>query len=213
MDSQITLVNPAKSTTYTFTPNSMISASITASQSPGKPLYTLTTNSTDSSVIKDARPGSGGAVVAKIARHLMLPDAVAFVGPDGGKPKEIRVGKWMKEAKLGGNSGYIIETGEGFRVFFRRHVEHRLALFLDSDLDTPLAFFRLPNPEHPLSAVSIVIDGRVPEEFHIQVLLAFMYEEHRMRQHEKWTLTAEARTTATNGRWGYATAGSGQYMS
>ncbi|KAJ7065736.1 hypothetical protein C8F01DRAFT_751599 [Mycena amicta] len=232
MDSNITHVPGSKpSTILTFTPNSMVAATISRSsfRAPASavPLYRISTGSTDSTTIKDAE---SGRVVAKISRKVLLPDTVSFAdepglglgGDESSKKltmKEVKVTKWMREVKLpGGGSGHLLETAYGVKYILRRHVEHRLALFPDSSLnseststsETPIAYWRLPDPSSPHKGVSLVLDG-APEDFPLQILVAFIIAEHKMRREEKWSLVAEARVT-TGIPSGYGTHGTGQYM-
>nr|GAT45256.1 predicted protein [Mycena chlorophos] len=186
-ESTITLVNPAtEPTTYVFTPNSMLASAVTRLGSGA--LYSVSTSAMDVTTIKDARPGMGGSVLAKLNRRPLLGDAVAFAGQDGGKPKEVKISKWMKEAKVDGERRYTLETDAGFKVVLQDDAEYRLALFAADDLTAlpPLAFFRPFPPTPPAhSAVSIVISARVPADFHLQILVAFMYLEQKMRSQEK----------------------------
>ncbi|KAF7305570.1 hypothetical protein HMN09_00810200 [Mycena chlorophos] len=169
--STITLVNPStEPTTYVFTPNSMLASTVTRLGSGA--LYSVSTSAMDVTTIKDVRPGMGGSVLAKINRRPLLGDAVAFAGQNGGKPKEVKISKWMKEAKVDGERRYTLETEAGFKVVLQDDAEYRLALFAADDLTA-------------LPPLAIVISARVPTDFHLQILVAFMYLEQKMRSQEK----------------------------
>ncbi|KAJ7050023.1 hypothetical protein C8F01DRAFT_1180566 [Mycena amicta] len=185
-----TLVNPRRPTVLSFAPNSMIATTISSSTASGT-LYTISTGATDTTTIKDTK---SGRVVAKISKKMLLPDTVSFADSDG-KLKEVKLSKWMREVTVPGGrgTGHVLETADGIKYSLQRHVEYRLALFPYSETSQPngdpIAYWRLPDQ-------SLVLDG-APEDSHLQILVAFMIAEQKMRMEEKSNFVGQARMGVT----------------
>ncbi|KAJ6453718.1 hypothetical protein C8R45DRAFT_1038723 [Mycena sanguinolenta] len=169
MDSQ-SLSSNYSPVCLTFSKNSMINATLSRDS---RPAYTLTTK-LQGSTTEIRAPGST-EVQARISSNLFLPDTVEFPNIRGG-PK-VRLSKWMKNCKLAdGSRAHIIETEMGKCVLKQHHV-YRLALFMEHDLDNPIARWYLGSGNSQLS----LILSQGTETFHLQVIAAFIIQELRMR--------------------------------
>ncbi|KAJ7453333.1 hypothetical protein B0H11DRAFT_2245563 [Mycena galericulata] len=185
MDSQITLVNPSPPVCLTFSVDSMINATLFLGS---RPTYKLSTKLQGTTTIISAVGTS--ALLARITRREVLPSTVIF--PNVGDGKEMRVSSWMKRCKLeDGSEARIIETGVG-KCFLKRDRTYRLALYSEYDLNKPVAHWKCTDSASPLSL--ILYPGT--EDFHAQIIVAFITEELKMRSLEKYDGVALSRAAA-----------------
>ncbi|KAJ7128354.1 hypothetical protein C8R44DRAFT_732688 [Mycena epipterygia] len=111
-------------------------------------------------------------LVAHVERRELLPDTVAFSNDNGGKA--MRVSKWLKHIKLAdGLLANVLETHIGACVL-RTHPVHRLALY-SPDLNIIVAHW-----ERHLGSMILVLSPGI-EASQAQILVAFLYEEQKMR--------------------------------
>ncbi|KAF7365733.1 Peptide methionine sulfoxide reductase [Mycena venus] len=185
MDSQLTLVDPSPPVCLTFSANSMINAIL---YRDGRPVYTISTELLGSTT--EIKASATSELLARITRKELLPDIVTFPNVDGGK--DMRLSKWMRRCKLpDGSHAHVIETEVG-NCLLRKHRTHRLALFTEYDLESPVAHWERPDESSPLSL--ILYSGT--ENFHPQIITAFTVQELKMRMAEKADIVALSRATA-----------------
>ncbi|KAJ6540836.1 hypothetical protein DFH09DRAFT_1323076 [Mycena vulgaris] len=203
MDSQLTLVTPVPPVSLTFDTDSMINATIFLNS---RPAYKISTELQGSTT--EIRASVTSELLACISRKEILPNTIAFPNVNDGK--DMRLSKWLSRRKLpDGLHVWVIETEVG-KCFLRKHPVHRLAasilwvsgewdnpnlhlqLFTEYDLETPVAHWERPTPTSPLSL--ILYSGT--ENFHPQIIAAFIVQELKMRMAEKADSVALSRAAA-----------------
>ncbi|KAJ7195925.1 hypothetical protein GGX14DRAFT_700642 [Mycena pura] len=186
MDSQLTLVNPTPPVTLTFSTDSMNNATLFAG---ARPAYAISTQLQGSTT--EIRKAGTAELVARIARREILPNTIVFPDVNGGR--EIKLSKWLRRCKQpDGLRVHVIDTEVG-QCLLRQHRIYRLALFTEFDLETPVAHWDRVDGQSPLSLV--LYSGT--ENFHPQIIAAFIIEELRMRMAEKADTVAQGRAAAT----------------
>ncbi|KAJ7907817.1 hypothetical protein B0H13DRAFT_1715704 [Mycena leptocephala] len=170
MDSQLTLVDSALPICLTFSKDSMINTTL---YRDSRPVYTISTKLQGTAT--EIRAAGTAELLARICRNDILPNTVAFPSINDGK--EMRLSKWLRGCKLpDGSHAYVIETELG-KCFLKKHRTHRLVLFTEHDLETPVAHWELPDGSSPLSL--ILYPGT--ENFHPQIIAAFTIQDLKMR--------------------------------
>ncbi|KAJ7753142.1 hypothetical protein B0H14DRAFT_2635640 [Mycena olivaceomarginata] len=113
------------------------------------PAYIISTDEQNSCT--ELRTAGTGELLARITRKDVLPDSIAFPNVNGNK--EMRLAKWLKKSKLAdGSSTFDVETEHG-TFFLRAHPVHRLALYKEEDLETPVAYWQRINAAAPPTLV------------------------------------------------------------
>ncbi|KAJ7167073.1 hypothetical protein C8R46DRAFT_1219453 [Mycena filopes] len=185
MDSQLTLVNPTPPVCLDFGTDSMIN---TILYRDSRPAYTISTELQGSTT--EIRVAGTSALLARICRKEVLPDTISF--PNIAEGKDLRLSKWLRRSPLpDGIHAHVIETEVG-NCFLKKHITYRLALFTEYDLDTPVAHWERRDDASPLSL--ILYAGT--ENFHPQIIAAFIVQELKMRMTEKADLVALSRAAA-----------------
>ncbi|KAJ7081017.1 hypothetical protein C8R44DRAFT_68756 [Mycena epipterygia] len=185
MDSQLTLVNVAQPVFLTFTSDNMINTTLLLNS---RPAYTISTALQGSTT--EIRAAGTSELLARISRKEILPDTITF--PNLNEGKEMRLSKWLRRVKLeDGLHAHAIETEVG-NCLLKKHPVHRLALFTEYDLESPVAHWERPDKTSPLSLV--LYSGT--ENFHAPIIAAFTVQELKMRMAEKANLVALNRATA-----------------
>ncbi|CAK5268990.1 unnamed protein product [Mycena citricolor] len=182
-NSQETLVESAPPTTLVFRPNSMLSSTISDGAS-GRTLYAVKTN------IQGVRtdlvvPGTL-EVAAQISRKDVFPDTVAFREPGSEKLYTTKVSKWLSKGES--ITGlplptYVLDSALHGRFTIRMHREHRLALFASDDT-TILAHWDMSQSTGSDSC-ALSFSATVDSASRLQILVAFIYLEQKLRMVEK----------------------------
>ncbi|KAK7039874.1 peptide methionine sulfoxide reductase [Favolaschia claudopus] len=189
MDSQLTLVNATPPICLTFSRNSMINTTLFRDETR-HPAYTLTTELRGSAT--NLHCSATGKLLARVTRRELLPDVLAFPDIDNdAKLKEVRLSKWMRRCKLPDGSHAHIIVSEMGNCVLKKDLLHRLALFTEYDLSTPIAHWDVSVP----GSLSLVLYPGT-ENFHPQILVAFTVQELKMRMAEKADLVAQSRAAA-----------------
>ncbi|KAJ7858235.1 hypothetical protein B0H14DRAFT_3864419 [Mycena olivaceomarginata] len=110
----------------------------------------------------------------------------------GNGKKDIRLSKWLHPYKLDGVSlAHRIETELGNCVL-KVHPTYRLALFLESDFETPIAHWA--RSEESSQLLLVLCSGT--EKFVPQIIAAFTIQELKMRNEEKSDRVAQFKAAA-----------------
>ncbi|KAF7332935.1 Peptide methionine sulfoxide reductase [Mycena venus] len=158
-------------TTLVFEKNSMLNTTILCNSSPS-PAYTVSTRWPTSPT--NIRAANTDELVGRINPRTFMPDTIMLPHAYGGE--ELRVSKWLKREKLGdGSPASVLSLGEE-RRFLVVHKEYGLAL-LAADTKTILAHWR---PETSSSRLALIISHGL-EKFETEILVAFLFEEGRLR--------------------------------
>ncbi|KAJ6540832.1 hypothetical protein DFH09DRAFT_1175412 [Mycena vulgaris] len=170
MDSQLTLV-PAVQTHYlAFSTDSMKNATLSLDSVP---LYTVFTDPQNAHT--DLRTIGTAQLLARITRKALLPDTITFPGG-----KEIPLAKWLRKTRLpDGLSIRVLETEHGSAIL-KVHSTHRLALFKEGDLETPIAHWERRNARAP---PTLVLPAGATQP-HI-IIAAFIVREFELRMREQ----------------------------
>ncbi|KAJ7036342.1 hypothetical protein C8F04DRAFT_953916 [Mycena alexandri] len=185
MDSQLTLVNPTPPVCLDFSTDSMINTTL---YRDSRPAYTISTELQGSTT--ELRTAGTLQLLARICRKEVLPDTVSFPNINDGK--DLRLSKWLRRCTLpDGIHAHLIETEVG-NCLLKKHIDHRLALFAEYDPETPVAHWERRDGTSPLSL--ILYAGT--ENFHPQIIAAFIVQELKMRMAEKADLVALSRAAA-----------------
>ncbi|KAJ7875034.1 hypothetical protein B0H13DRAFT_1723284 [Mycena leptocephala] len=170
MDSQLTLVDSAPPICLTFSKDSMINTTL---YRDSRPVYTISTELQGTTT--EIRAAGTAELLARICRNDILPNTVAFPSINDGKV--MRLSKWLRGCKLpDGSHAYVIETELG-NYFLKKHRTHRLVLFTEHDLETPIARWELSSGSSPLSL--ILYPGT--ENFYPEIIAAFTIQDLKMR--------------------------------
>ncbi|EGN96482.1 hypothetical protein SERLA73DRAFT_186229 [Serpula lacrymans var. lacrymans S7.3] len=177
MESTTTLINPTPPTALYFSTGSMKDSSIFAH--PSRPLYTVTSNKSGNRIeVKDA---PSGRIIAVHERREILPDHITFPGSETHGSESMDVSKWLKKSKLpDGFPVHIMETPDGSYVW-KSDPTYRLALFPESNLQTPVAYLQ---PSTPTQNFALVIESQT-EAFRDDAVVAFLILEQRLRIEDK----------------------------
>ncbi|KAJ7843742.1 hypothetical protein B0H14DRAFT_3139499 [Mycena olivaceomarginata] len=185
MDSQITLVTSTPPISLVFATDSMINTTL---QLNSRAAYTISTKLEGTTT--EIRASGSGELVARICRNGILPYTVAFPSSNG--KKDIRLSKWLHPYKLDGVSlAHRIETELGNCVL-KVHPTYRLALFLESDFETPIAHWA--RSEESSQLLLVLCSGT--EKFVPQIIAAFTIQELKMRNQEKSDRVAQFKAAA-----------------
>ncbi|KAF8061836.1 hypothetical protein FPV67DRAFT_1422353 [Lyophyllum atratum] len=174
MDSTATLVNPS-AIHLNFSANSMKDAVLS---SKGQPEYIVSTSGRSGTRIT-IQEANTQRVLATIKRRSLLPDTVTFADHHGGSP--MKLDEWMPDAE----PMAIIETGVG-RYHWKAHELHRLALYSEHNVHTPLAYMTISGTKPCL-----VMEAGT-ESFRDQILASLLIVEQNARMKEKRSSIAEA---------------------
>ncbi|KAJ7099136.1 hypothetical protein C8R44DRAFT_859494 [Mycena epipterygia] len=179
-DEALTLVNPTPGPIFlTFGTDSMLSATLFLN---GRPAYTISTalagSPTELRTAGTSSDSEESEPLARIACNAFLPDTIAFPASSASK---MRLSKWLRRCTLAdGLEVHMIETDAG-KCVLKPDLVHRLALFAEHDLQTPVAHWQRRAAGAPLSPV--LYAGT--ESFRAQIIAAFIVLELRMRMAEK----------------------------
>ncbi|KAG6809761.1 hypothetical protein H0H92_014820 [Tricholoma furcatifolium] len=185
MDSQVTLVN------YTalqldFSKNSMLNAVLTSRG--GRAAYTISTVDASGSHT-DIKDMVTNRAVATIKRKTFTSDTVVFPDRYGGKV--LKLDKWLSIVHFpDGSEGTKVTIEDNQRTFlWKKHPLHRLALYHETDTETPVAYEVIQSGLPP----SLVMErGIESDSVREEILVSFLVIEQRLR------LEAKAREVANS---------------
>ncbi|KAK0455289.1 uncharacterized protein EV420DRAFT_1694723 [Desarmillaria tabescens] len=202
MDSVLTLVNPSPTTHLEFDRNSVVNATLLKNSQPA---YCIQTKQRTTSARTDIIDIRTQEVIASIELKEISRTCV-------------KIGKWMKEEHLPDKTcgtfkddysfGFdlrdrrvrVIETAYG-RYLWKLHVVHRLALYAENNLETPVAFLQ---PATRTSPLVLVVESEAMG-FIDQIIASFIIREKELRAEEKKSevaagmLIVEANPLSTGG--------------
>ncbi|KAJ7486950.1 hypothetical protein FB451DRAFT_1228389 [Mycena latifolia] len=179
MDSQLTLVVTAPTRRLLFNTDSMKNATLFLDFA-SVPAYTISTDSKNSCT--ELRAASTGELLARITRKDVLPDTIAFPQVDGGT--EMRMSKWLRKTALpDGSPAHVMDTEHG-KYFLKSNPVHRLALFSEHELETPVAHWE--HRDDTLPPVLVIQSGSTAwGATQPQIIAAFIVREFKLRMTEK----------------------------
>ncbi|KAJ7159964.1 hypothetical protein C8R43DRAFT_993966 [Mycena crocata] len=176
MDSQLTLVTLPPTVSLVFSHNSLKNATVFLGS---RPVYIISTNSQNS--VTEIRGAETEEVLVHIARNKLRADTIAF--PTLKAAKEMRLTKWLGKCHLSdGSSTYAIDTEQG-KFLLKAHPVHRLALFCENDLETPVAHWQ--NPQETSGPMLVMQAATWRSEACPEIMAAFVVREFNMRMAEK----------------------------
>ncbi|KAK0455288.1 uncharacterized protein EV420DRAFT_1240321, partial [Desarmillaria tabescens] len=147
MDSLLTLVYPSPPTYFEFDRNGVLNATLLKNS---QPTYTIQTKQT-ATARTEVVDVTTQKVIVVIEENGIFPDTVRISSVNGGKA--IKISKWMKEERLLDKTRVrVIETAYR-RYLWKVHVVHRLALYAESNLETPVAYIKPATRTSPLVIV------------------------------------------------------------
>ncbi|KAK0431526.1 hypothetical protein EV421DRAFT_165684 [Armillaria borealis] len=175
MDSVLTLVNPSPPIHLEFDRNSVVNAILLKNSQPA---YTIRTKQKTRSARTDVVDVGTQEVIASIEIKEIFPDVVTIASVNGGN--SVKISKWMKEEQLPDKIRVrVIETAYG-RYLWKLHVVHRLALYAESNLETPVAYAR---PVTRTSPLVLVVESEAMSFFD-QIIASFIVREKELRAEE-----------------------------
>ncbi|PBK92173.1 hypothetical protein ARMGADRAFT_967506 [Armillaria gallica] len=176
MDSVLTLVNPSPPIHLEFDRNSVVNATLLKNSQPA---YTIRTKQRTRSARTDVVDVGTQEVIASIEIKEIFPDVVTIASVNGGN--SVKISKWMKEEQLPDKTRVrVIETAYG-RYLWKLHVVHRLALYAEGNLETPVAYLQPVTRTNPLV---LVVESEAMV-FIDQIIASFIIREKELRAKEK----------------------------
>ncbi|KAK0473911.1 hypothetical protein IW261DRAFT_1423278 [Armillaria novae-zelandiae] len=176
MDSVLTLVNPSPPIHLEFDRNSVTNAILLKNS---QPTYTIRTKQKTRSARTDV-----------VDIKEIFPDMVTIASVNGGN--SVKINKWMKEEQLLDKTRVkVIETAYG-RYLWKLHLVHRLALYGESNLETPIAYLQ---PVTRTSPLVLVIESEAIALID-QIIASFIIREKELRAKEKSSALAAGMLTA-----------------
>ncbi|KZP17220.1 hypothetical protein FIBSPDRAFT_934181 [Athelia psychrophila] len=181
MDSQVTLVNPSPSVSLVFDSYSIRNAHIALSTDPFHVLYSIHTAQPKPAADSASYIRTGERTLAAIQQNEVLPDKVTFYAHDGAKAK-VSVNKWLKKGTLSDNYPVRFMIFDGSSYYWKSDKNFRLALYNSNDHQYPIATYAAAAPV----AIVILAEHKMLLAHAPEVLAAFIIQESKMRQGEKF---------------------------
>ncbi|KAJ7688730.1 hypothetical protein B0H17DRAFT_938024 [Mycena rosella] len=173
MDSQPTLILAAPAHLLIFSADSRKNATILLGSAPA---YIISKDPID--FCTELRAAGTGQALAQITWRDVLPDVITFPQINA---TEMHLRKWLQKAALpNGSLAHIMDTGYG-QFILKTHPVHRLALFHEGDLQTPVAYWQ----SDATAPVALVIQARVCPDVQVHIIAAFIVREFKLRMRKK----------------------------